>query len=183
MGVKPEDYATLAEVDLQAHQHPRRAGDDAAQGRDGRAGRRGHAHRPDRRRLQRDPAAPRRQPARRSVRRRRLRPRHRAQGPDARRARACWCRATAASAARSRRRWRRPASPTWRSTTATPRRRRRSRERLRQHYPALDGRDRLERSGRLRSGRQCDAARHEGRRPVAVRRRRASRRAPSSARW
>ena len=36
MGVKPEDYATSLQVDLQVHQHPRRAGDDAAQGHDRR---------------------------------------------------------------------------------------------------------------------------------------------------
>ena len=43
MGVKPEDYAAFLPAPVQAHQHPRRARDHAAQGHDGGPARRGHA--------------------------------------------------------------------------------------------------------------------------------------------
>ena len=65
---------------VQDEQHPRRAGDHAAQGDDHRAGRRAHADRPGRRRGQRGAGAGGRLAARRPVRRRRLRARRPAQG-------------------------------------------------------------------------------------------------------
>ena len=90
---------------VQDDQHPRGAGDDAAQGGHHRAGRRVDADRPGGRCRQRGAGARRRFAARRSVRRRRLRPRRCPQGFRRRRASAHWWSATAASARRSRPRW------------------------------------------------------------------------------
>ena len=67
-------------------------------------------------------------------------------------------------------------------STPTQPRPTRSADRLREHYPKLDGAHRLEGSGRLRRRRQRDAARHEAGRSAADGRRRASRRRRSSAR-
>ena len=181
MGVKPEDYATslrsifrFSNIRGALVTMPHKV---ATVG----AGRRGDADRPDRRRLQRDPAATRRQPARRSVRRRRLRSRRPAQGAaTARRARAGLGqrrrRLRDRGVARGGRRRAPGALRQPRGGVAGARRK------TAQALPGARDRDRLERSGRLRSDRQCDAARHEGRRPAAVRRLAHRRRAPSSAR-
>ena len=122
---------------VSTYQHPRRAGNDAAQGHDGGDGRRGHADGLDCRLLQCDPQAPRRFAAGRHVRRHRVRPRHRAQGCNRSRARVRWSSAPAAWARRSPHRSQRPEYP--RSAYSMPMRirPRRSAARLRQHYPTL----------------------------------------------
>ena len=168
MGVKPEDYPAFFPHAVQADQHPRRAGHDAAQGHHVRAGRRADAHRA-------------RSPAR---------------ATPCCCARTAACSATsstapascAASSARASTLAGARAlvvgnggvgSPIAASLAAAGRRRdrpvrpergrvrRRSRERLRAALPGDRGRDRLEGPRRLRPRRQRDAARHERRRPAA----------------
>ena len=112
-------------VAVQDEQHPRRAGDHAAQGDHHRAGRRADADRRRGRRGQRGAAAGGRHAARRPVRRRGVRPRRAAQGLRAARASGRSSSATAASARRSRRPWRRPGVGASGCSTPTRRRPRR----------------------------------------------------------
>ena len=79
-GLQARGLSGLPSLAVQAHQHPGRAGDHAAQDRDDGAGRRGDADRAHRRRLQCGAEAARRHAGRRPVRRRRLRARRATQG-------------------------------------------------------------------------------------------------------
>ena len=180
IGVKAERLPGDARRARHAHQPARRAGDDAAQGDDHGARRRGHADREDRRRLQRAAAARRRHLARRPVRRRRLRSRRRAQGPAHRRSpgvrrrlRRCRLGDRRLARRRGRRRDR---------SVRRPRRKRRSAEQApARALPRARGPHRLRRPGRPRHRRQRHAARHAGGRCPALRhrprrRRRAGRR-------